>query len=116
MDTSRIVATVIDRRLREETSIDDKKFGFMPARRIMEKHWEMQKELHIVFIDGAPRRGVCGKRGVRKVLQRTGNGLEIWLQGDSEQSEDIQVGSTLAYGSETDAGIGWRRGSIWTAV
>ena len=52
---------IIDRRLREETSIGDKQFGFMPgrgttdailrARQVTKKHLEMQKELHLVFID-----------------------------------------------------------------
>ena len=52
---------IIDRRLREETSIGEEQFGFMPvrgrndavfaARQVMEKHREMQKELHKVFID-----------------------------------------------------------------
>ena len=48
-------------RLREETIIGDEQFGFMPgrgttdaifaARQVMEKHREIQKELHMVFID-----------------------------------------------------------------
>ena len=52
---------IIDRRLREETSIGEEQFGVMPgrgttdvifaARQVMEKHREMQKELHMVFID-----------------------------------------------------------------
>ena len=39
---------MIDRRLREETTIGEEQFGFMP---VIEKHREMQKELHLVFID-----------------------------------------------------------------
>ena len=52
---------IIDRRLRKETSIGEVQFAFMPgrgttdaifaARQVIEKHREMQKELHLVFID-----------------------------------------------------------------
>ena len=52
---------IIDRRLREETSMGEEQFGFMPgrgttdaifaARQVLEKHRDMQKELHMVFID-----------------------------------------------------------------
>ena len=59
--TMTIWKRIIDRRLREETSIGEEQFGFMPcrgttdaifaARQVIEKHREMQKELHMVFID-----------------------------------------------------------------
>ena len=59
--TMKIWERVIDRRLREETTIGEEQFGFMPgrgttdaifaARQVIEKHREMQKELHLVFID-----------------------------------------------------------------
>ena len=52
---------IIDRRLTEETIIEEEQFGFMPdrgttgtifaARQVMEKHREMQNELHMVLID-----------------------------------------------------------------
>ena len=51
----------MDRRLREETTIGDEQFGFMPGRgttdaifavgQLMEKHREKQKGVHMVFID-----------------------------------------------------------------
>ena len=59
--TMKIWERVIDRRLREETTIGEEQFGFMPgrgttdaifaARQVMGKHREMQKELHMVFVD-----------------------------------------------------------------
>ena len=59
--TMKIWERIIDRRLREETTIGDEKFGFMPGRgttdaifavrQLMEKHREKQKGLHMVFID-----------------------------------------------------------------
>ena len=59
--TMNIWERVIDRRLREETTIGEEQFGFMAgrgttdaifaARQVIEKHREMQKELRMVFID-----------------------------------------------------------------
>ena len=59
--TMTIWERIIDRSLREETSIGEEQFGVMrnrgttdaifAARQVIEKHREMQKELHIVSID-----------------------------------------------------------------
>ena len=56
--TMKILERIIDRRLRDETTIGDEQFGFMPGRgttnaifavrQLMEKHREKQKELIIV--------------------------------------------------------------------
>ena len=61
LHTMKIWERIIDRRLREETTIEDEQFGFMPGRgttdaifavrQLMEKHREKQKGLHMVFID-----------------------------------------------------------------
>ena len=72
--TMKIWERIIDRRLREMTSIGEEQFGFMPgrgttdaifaARQVIEKHREMQKALHLVFIylekayDRVPRQEV----------------------------------------------------------
>ena len=55
----KIWESIIDRRLRKETSIGEEQFGFMPgrgttdaifaARQVIEKHREMQKELHLML-------------------------------------------------------------------
>ncbi len=57
--TMRIWERIIDRRLREETTIGDEQFGVMPVRgttdtvfavrQRMEKHREKQKGLHILW-------------------------------------------------------------------
>ena len=59
--TMKIMERIIERRLREETTIGDEQFGFMPGRgttdaifvlrKLMEKHRENPKGLHMVFID-----------------------------------------------------------------
>ena len=58
--TMKIWERIIDRRLREETTIGDEQFGFMPCRgttdaifgvqQLMEKHRRKQKEMHIIFV------------------------------------------------------------------
>ena len=55
-DVTHYKERIIDRRFREETTIGDEQFGFMPGRgttdaifavcQLMEKHREKQKELH----------------------------------------------------------------------
>ena len=59
--TMKIWERIIDRRQREETSIGEEQFSFMPgrgtadaifsARQVIDKHREMHKELHLVCID-----------------------------------------------------------------
>lgn len=59
--TMKIWERIVDRRLREETSIGEEQFGFMPGkgttdavfalRQMMEKHREKRMGLHLVFID-----------------------------------------------------------------
>ena len=56
--TMKIWERIIDKRLREETTIGDEQFGFMPrigmtdaifpVRQLMEKHREKQNVLHMV--------------------------------------------------------------------
>lgn len=59
--TMKVWERIIERRLREETTIGEEQFGFMPGRgttepmfalrQLMEKHREKQRSLHIVFVD-----------------------------------------------------------------
>ena len=59
--TMKVLERIIERKLREETTIGDEQFGFMPGRgttdailvlrKLMEKHRENPKGLHMVFID-----------------------------------------------------------------
>ena len=68
--TMKMLERIIERRLREETTIGDEQFGFMPGRgtlrKLMEKYRENPKGLHMVFIyidrvkeyDSVPRQEV----------------------------------------------------------
>ena len=59
--TMKIWERIIERRLREETSIGEEQFGFMPGRsttdavfalrQILEKHREKRRGMHVIFID-----------------------------------------------------------------
>ena len=59
--TTKIWERIIERRLIEETSTGEEQFGFIPgrgttdaifaAKQVMEKHREMKKERHMLFID-----------------------------------------------------------------
>ena len=74
--TMKIWEIIIDRRLREETSIGEEQFGFMPgrgttdaifaARQVIEKHPEMQKERHMVLIDLEKAYAMVQRQEVRR--------------------------------------------------
>lgn len=59
--TMKIYEQIIEKRIRNETTISEEQFGFMPGkgtvdaifalRQAMEKHAERQRGLHLVFID-----------------------------------------------------------------
>ena len=80
--TMKIWERVIDRRLREETTIGEEQFGFMPgrgttdvicaARQVIEKHREMQKELYMVCIDLAKAYDRVPRQEVWRCLREQG--------------------------------------------
>ena len=75
--TMKIWERVIDKRFREEVTISDEQFGFMPGRsttdaifalkQFMEKYREGRQKLHCVFIDKVPRAEVWNYMGLQKV-------------------------------------------------
>ena len=82
--TMKIWERIIDRRLREETTIGDEQFGFMPGRgttdaifavrQLMEKHREKQKGLHMVFRPYRPGKGVRWSASSRSMEMHEGEG------------------------------------------
>ena len=113
---------IIDRRLREKTTIGDEKFGFMPGRRttdaifavrqLMEKHREKQKELHMVFIDiekaydRVPRQEVwrcMREKGVPEkyamIVQDIYEGAKTRVKSSVGLTDMIPVGVELHQGS-----------------
>ena len=120
--TMKIWERIIDRRLREETSIGKEQFGFMPgrgtsdaifaARQVMEKQREMQKELHMVFIDlekaydRVPRQEVwrcLREQGVPEKYER--------LVKDTYEYARIQVKASIGVTSKITIRVGLHQGS-----
>ena len=95
---------IIDRRLTEETSIGEEQFGFMrgrrttdaifAARQVIEKHRELQKELHLVFIDlekaydRVPRQEVWRCLREQGVPEKYVRLVERHIQGCTDTSQD----------------------------
>ena len=80
--TSKIWERIIDIRLREETTIGDEQFGFMPGRvttdaifavrQLMGKHWGKQKGLHMVFIELEKAHDRVPRQEVWRCMRETG--------------------------------------------
>ena len=121
--TMKIWERIIDRRLREETTIGDEQFGFMPGRgttdaicavrQLMEKHREKQKGLHMVFIidlekayDRVPRQEVwicIREKGVPAKY--------VMIVQDMYEGERTRVKSSLGITDMIPVGVGLHQGS-----
>ena len=86
--TMKIWERIIERRIREETTVGEEQFGFMPGRgtsdavfalrQLLEKYGEKQKELHIIFID------------LEKVYDRVPR-QEVWRCMREKETSEIYV-------------------------
>ena len=120
--TMKLLERIVDKRLREETSIRENQFGFMPGRgttdamfalRItMEKYREKQKGLHMVFVDlekaydRVPRQEVwrcMREKGVPEVYVR--------LVQDMYDGVQTQVRSSVGVTKKFTVKVGLHQGS-----
>ena len=121
--TMKIWERIIDRRLREETSIGEEQFGFMPGRgttdaifapmQVMEKHREMQKELHMVLID----LGKAYDRVPRQEVWRCLRGQRVpekYVRLVKETHEDArtQVKTRIGLTGKITVRVGLHQGSL----
>lgn len=120
--TMKVWERVIDRRLREETSIGEEQFGFMPgrgttdaifaARQLMEKHREMQKELHMVFIDLEKAYDRVPRQEVWRCMREQGVPEKyVRLVKDTYEDARTQVKSSVGLTGKTTVRVGLHQGS-----
>ena len=120
--TMKIWERVIDRRLREETTIGEEQFGFMPgrgttdaifaARQVIEKHREMQKELHLVFIDLEKAYDRVPRQEVWRCLREQGVPEKyVRLVKDTYEDARTQVKTSIGLTGKITVRVGLHQGS-----
>ena len=120
--TMKIWERVIDRRLREETTIGEEQFGFMPgrgttdaifaARQVIEKHREMQKELHLVFIDLEKAYDRVPQQEVWRCLREQGVPEKyVRLVKDTYEDARTQVKTSVGLTGHITVRVGLHQGS-----
>ena len=113
----------IDRRLREETSIGEEQFGFMPGRgatdaifaasQVIEKHREMQKELHMVFIDLDKAYDMVPRQEVRRCLREQGVPEKyVRLVKDTYEDAQSHVKTSIGLTCKITFRVGLPQGSL----
>ena len=120
--TMKIWERVIDRRLREETTIGEEQFGFMPgrgttdaifsARQVIEKHREMQKEMHLVFIDPEKAYDRVLPQEVWRCLREQGVPEKyVRLVKDTYEDARAQVKTSIGLTGKITVRVGLHQGS-----
>ena len=120
--TMKILEMIIDRRLREETTIGDEQFGFMPGRgttdaifavrQLMEKHREKQKELHMVFIDLEKAYDRVSRQEVWRCMREKGVPEKyVMIVQDMCEGMRTRVKSSVGLTDMISVGIGLHQGS-----
>ena len=116
---------IIDRRLREETSIGEEQFGFMlgrgttdaifAARQVIEKHREMQKALLLVFIDLEKAYDKVPRQEVWRCLREQGVPEKyVRLVKDTYEDARTQVKTSIGLTGKITVRVGLHQGSCQT--
>ena len=120
--TMKIWEIIIDRRLREETSIGEEQFGVMPgggttyaifaARQVMEKHRKMKKELHMPFIDLEKAYDKVPRHEVWRCLREQGVPEKfVRLVKDTYEDARTQVETSIGVTGKITVRVGLHQGS-----
>ena len=122
--TMKIWERIIDRRLREETTIGDEQFGFMPGRgttdaifavrQLMEKHRGKQKGLHniMVFIDLEMAYGRLPLQEVWRCIREKGVPEKyVMIVQDMYEGATTRIQSSVGLTDKIPVGVGLHQGS-----
>ena len=112
---------IIDRMLREETTIGDEQFGFMPGRgttdaifavrQLMEKHREKQKGLHMVFIDLEKAYDRVPRQVWRCMREKGVREKYVMIVQDMYEGARTRIKSSVGLTDKIPVGVGLHQGS-----
>ena len=120
--TMKVWERIVDRRIRDETTMGEEQFGFMPGRgttdaifairQLVEKHREKQTGLHMVFIDlekaydRVPRQEVWRSMREKGVPEKY-----VRMVQDMYEGASTQVMSSAGLTGKIPVGVGLHQGS-----
>ena len=113
---------IIDERIREETSVGEEQFGFMPGRgttdamfalrQVMEKYREKQRGLHIVFIDLEKAYDRVPRQEVWRCMREKGTPEKyVSLIQDMYEGATTKVKSSVGLTRSIQVRVGLHQGS-----
>ena len=120
--TMKLWERIMDQRIREETSVGEEQFGFMPGkgttdavfalRQMMEKHREKQRGLHIVFIDLEKAYDRVPRQEVWRCMRTKGTPEKyVRLVQDMYEGARTQVKSSVGLTGSIPVRVGLHQGS-----
>ena len=120
--TMKIWEKIIEKRLREATTIGDEQFGFMPGRgtvdaifalrQMMEKHREKQRGLHMVFIDLGKAYDRVPRQEVWRCMREKGVPEKyVRIVQDTYDRAETRVRSSVGLTGRFPVNVGLHQGS-----